>query len=365
MSSHLITTKSHLTALEGWRGIVSIMVLLFHFYYFFAPAPFVPWAFLGVDFFFILSGFIIARQYELAIGSREVSFLQFLIRRGTRLYPLYVFSIGLFLVINHFYIEKTEIRDSAIAIGMGPTLIWQLTVQATMLGNALGMPAPWNGPAWSVSVEWIVNLLFFFFTWKLRRIPTLMWICVIGFCTMYLIDHSPKTLHLIIAEPAFFNPTIARGLLGFGIGALIYRFHHSLPRISSFTLHLADVILVAAILTLIGYYNDQFVISIDYVMVFFVFPPLIIISLYKNSWVGRVTSLFPFTYLGKISYSMYLLHVPLGYFYQFSPLFQNLNLGKPLYGLGFVVLVIGCSTLTYLFLETPARVLGRRISRDV
>lgn len=362
MSSFLVTTKSRLAVLEGWRGLGALLLILYHFYAFFAPEPFVPWAFLAIDFYFVLIGFIIARAYERPIGGRELSFAQFCTRRAFRLYPVYVLSIALFLLINYFYLENSDIGGQAVYFGMGPELTWQVFAQATMLSNILGMVAPWNGPAWIVSVEWIICLAFFFVTWKLRRVPTLLWVAVIGFCFMYLLDYSPQTLNITRADNAFFNATIARGLMGFSLGALFYRYHHRLPLVSVTQIHALDVTLVVAMLTLIGYYNVNFIISLDYVFMFALFPPLIILSLYKASWIGRAVSLFPFTLLGRISYSVYLLHVPLGYFFQYSPFVQSLNLGKPLYGLVFIAFVIGLSSLTYLFIEVPCRAMGKRLS---
>lgn len=364
-ANYLTTNKPYLSALEGWRGIVSCFVMMFHFYIFFADTLFIPYAYMGVDFFFILSGFIISRQYEAGIATRGVSFMKFAIRRLGRLYPLYIFSIVMFVAVNHFYIVPTNPKEEMIHIGMGPDLVWQLLLQLTMLGNIGGMVMPWNGPAWSVSVEWIVNLGFFFLAWKLRRIPALLWAAIAIFCAIYLIDYSPQHLNLIMADQPFFNPTLARGFLGFALGALIFRFHHSLPKLSWFTLHMLDALLIIATMILIAYYDSEFVVGIDYLFLFILFPQFIILSLYRASWVGRIASLPPFTFLGKISYSIYLLHLPLGYFYMYSPFFQQLNLTRPMFGLVYIALVLLVSILTYYFLETPFRLLSRRFSRNI
>jgi len=336
--------------------------LLFHFYVFFADEPFVPYAFLGVDFFFILSGFIITRQYEATIATHATGFKKFAVRRLARLYPLFIFSIALFLFVNHVYIEQTSIGETAVDLGEGPVFAWNVLMQLTMLGNIGGMIMPWNGPAWSVSVEWIVNLMFFAVVWKVRRIPTIAWIGMIVFCTVYLIDYSPKSLNLIYADPAIFNPTLARGLLGFALGALIFRYHTSLPALPWLNIFIMDMVLIGAVVLLITYYHSSsFVVGVDYVFLLLLFPPLITISLYRKSLIGWFLSLPPFTFLGKISYSLYLLHLPIGYAYQYSPYIHSLGLTRPMYGLVYVALVIVISTITFVLLETPFRLAGRRL----
>ncbi len=85
-------------ALDGWRGVCACLVVLFHFngYSPIYTAPLVRNSYLFVDFFFVLSGFVIAWNYGTRLGSwPEVR--RFLVLRLGRVYPLHLFMLFLFL----------------------------------------------------------------------------------------------------------------------------------------------------------------------------------------------------------------------------------------------------------------------------
>ena len=355
---HLITDRAYLASLEGWRGVVALFVVLFHFYQQFSDTPIAGYGYLGVDFFFILSGFIISRQYEAAIAMRTIRFTQFCIKRLARLYPLYIFSIGLFLYVNTTILLPLHM-GSAVDFGMGPLYSWRLFLQLTMLGNIGGMAEPWNGPAWSVSVEWIVNLLYFGLVWQFRRVPNLLlWLGVI-ICTIYLINLSPHTLHLSMATAPIFNATIARGIVGFALGALIFRYHTRLPALPWIFLFILEIVLAASVAALLYLHDYPFVISDDYAFQLLLFPALIIVSLYRYSLIGWFFSLPPFRFLGRISYSIYLLQIPVGYAFIFSGRFSYLD--KPFSGIMLLLVLVGVATVTYLLIEKPFRYLGNKL----
>ena len=356
--NHLITSKTYLAPLEGWRGVVSMFVVLFHFYAMFSSTQFAGYGYLGVDFFFILSGFIISRQYEGAIALRTVSFHHFCIKRIARLYPLYIISIGCFLAVNA-YVLKPLHYGNAVDFGMGPNFIWRLFLQLTMLGNIGGMLEPWNGPAWSVSVEWIVNLLYFSLVWQFRIVPSYLLWASIAVCSIYLINLSPHTLHLSMANTPIFNETIARGIVGFSLGVLIYRYHLRLPVIPWVFLFCFEIVLAATTVTLLYFHDYPSIISDDYIFQLFIFPAIIIISLYRKSLIGWFFGLPQFRFLGRISYSVYLLHLPIGYIFTYSTYFKHLE--KPMLGAMFIMVTLGVATISYVLLEVPFRYLGKRI----
>lgn len=361
-TNHLITDKNYIAPLEGWRGVVSVFVVLFHFYGFFSPTQFASYGYLGVDFFFILSGFIISRQYEASIALHTISFPKFCIKRLARLYPLYIFSIGLFVYINATVLIPKHFNN-AIAFGMGPTYSWRLFLQFTMLGNIGGMAEPWNGPAWSVSVEWVVNLIYFFLVWHFRRIPSyLLWSGIV-ICTVYLINLSQHSLNLFISTTPIFNETIARGIVGFSIGVLLFRYHSKLPVVPVLFLLLFEAALTAVTLTLVHFHTYPSIISVDYIFQLIIFPAIIAVSLYRKSLTGWFFGLPQFRFLGRISYSIYLLHLPIGYVFMYSGKFDYLL--KPMSGYMYLMIVLGISTLSYVFLETPFRFLGRKLAQRV
>ncbi|MDE3060645.1 MAG: acyltransferase, partial [Pseudomonadota bacterium] len=169
-----VTGQGYIAALEGWRGVMALFVASYHLYSLFTNQQFSTYGYLGVDFFFILSGFIIARQYEADIATRRISFRQFTVRRLARLYPMYIFSTIVFIIINAKILAPRLLElhmAPAVYYGKGPQVVWNLVQQALMISNIGGMIAPWNGAAWSISVEWVVNVLFFILTLGFRRVP--------------------------------------------------------------------------------------------------------------------------------------------------------------------------------------------------
>jgi peptidoglycan/LPS O-acetylase OafA/YrhL len=362
MPSPVKSRHEHIASLEGWRGVVALLVVNFHLYALFSSQQIAAYGYLGVDFFFILSGFIIARQYEAAIATRSITFTQFAVRRLARLYPLYIFSIALFLYINATMVapQLAAMGTKAIEYGKGPETGWMVIVQLLMLSNISDMPAPWNSAAWSVSVEWIVNLLFFAIIFIFRKIPTLLLGLAIIYCTIYLMIVSPDTLNLYIATQPLFNPTIARGIVGFSIGMLICRYHHSFPVLTPFKLLVMELVFMFATWQLIMMHGQPFPISIDYVFQLVLFPALIILSLYPNGLMSTLVSSWPFAFLGRISYSLYLLHIPMVYAFQYSPYFDMYE--RPVKGVVFYLVFISFSALVYYLFEKPARKLVRKLS---
>ncbi len=354
-TSHLITDKSYLAPLEGWRGVVALCVVSFHFSNLFFNEHWTPFGYLGVDFFFILSGFIIARQYEAGIAMRTVSFRTFAIRRLARLYPLYIVSIGAALLIDHYMIPWNS-PLKIIDFGMGPNFVAWILAQLTMTGSITHMAQP-NGPIWSVSAEWIVNLAFFALVWHYRRISTILLWLIVGFTAAYLINISPHSLE----TPTHFVP-IGRSILGFCFGWLIFRYHQRLPRIPVIFLYPLEIALLIATLMLASNHQALLVYGVDYMFQLVLIPLLLVVSLYRFGLICFIFSLPVMTFLGRISYSIYLLHYPLTYFMVHTQ--SILAIGYPWLGVYYVASLLVLSVLSYLFIETPGRWLGRKLTRQ-
>jgi peptidoglycan/LPS O-acetylase OafA/YrhL len=352
--SHLITTKTHLASLEGWRGLLALCVVAFHFSYLYFGSNWAPFGYLGVDFFFLLSGFIIARQYEASIALRETDFRTFAVRRLARLWPLYITTIGAAIAINAYMIDA----DSQLKIqeyGHGPNFIAWVILQITMLGSLTQMAQP-NGPVWSVSVEWVVNLAFFALVWHYRRVSNiLLWLLIIG-CAGYMMAISPHSLE----TPTHYIP-IARGIVGFCLGWLIFRYHLLLPNVGVFSLYIFEIGLLTLVIGLAACHTELLKYGVDYAFALVLFPALMMVSLYRFGLTNFIFSAPIFTFLGRISYSIYLLHYPLTYFMVHTPAIQSL--GAPTLGIVYITTLIGLSTLTYLCIEKPGRWIGRKFTR--
>ncbi|MDB5360475.1 MAG: acyltransferase [Rhodospirillales bacterium] len=145
-------------ALDGLRGIAAVSVVLFH-YSIHLGRPLLPSAYLAVDFFFALSGFVIAHAYERRLQAGQ-STGEFMMRRLIRLYPLYWVGMTLPLVVIGL--------DASVGL---PHLNRALAGISYMFGMLFlptpdrfspigGFTFPLNDPAWSLSLEIAVNALY-------------------------------------------------------------------------------------------------------------------------------------------------------------------------------------------------------------
>ena len=157
------STKTHrYEALDSLRGICALLVCLFHFH---ANGPIAPLAFvrgswLFVDFFFVLSGFVIAANYRQRLIDGK--FLRgFVILRFGRVYPLHLVMLLAFLVV--------ELLGTMLASGNGAQRpmfddhhsVFAIYTNLT-LTQAFGLHdvLTWNQPSWSIAVEFWTYLLF-------------------------------------------------------------------------------------------------------------------------------------------------------------------------------------------------------------
>src|ERR1700744_3912521 len=145
--------RHRFVALDAFRGICALLVALFHF-------PIIGWThaiplvthgWLFVDFFFVLSGFVIATAYEGRLqGDHALS--RFLLRRFGRLWPLHVSILAIFVAIAGAEgVLGADERHSIPAIWTNLALLQGLGVEPNLT---------WNDPSWSISVEWTLYLIF-------------------------------------------------------------------------------------------------------------------------------------------------------------------------------------------------------------
>lgn len=350
--SYLITNETMLPALEGLRGWAAVMVFFSHFpTLFFGEHQYCRFGYLCVDLFFIISGFIIARRYEEEVASGKISFRQFAIVRIARLYPMYL--VGLCMLLY-------EQGGMANPHNTEP-FSWQLLTQLLMLENLLSRSLPFLSVEWSTSVEWIINVVFFYSLWRWRRIPTL-WLVLVLLANLAFMLHYAPALDLYLPEQYFFNTTIARGLAGFCLGWLIFRFHTYAPKLTRLELHALEILLIELLLCAIIKHDEYFWNGIGYVFVLGLFPVMLLLCLYRGGWLNRIFSSLVMVWIGHISYSVYILHRNLGYFYSKLLWCFHFVPEYPFWGIGYFCFVMGISTFTYATVEKPFRKWGKELA---
>jgi peptidoglycan/LPS O-acetylase OafA/YrhL len=143
-------------ALDGWRGIAAPLIAIFHFH---IDSPistslFVRHSWMLVDFFFVLSGFVITHAYAGRLPTAEVR-VTFFKRRFARLWPLHVTMLGLFILLEFYRYATTGAGftgdRSMFAIFTNLTLLQSMHFHEQLT---------WNTPSWAVSTEFYTYIVF-------------------------------------------------------------------------------------------------------------------------------------------------------------------------------------------------------------
>ncbi len=167
--SPLESTKPHFLLLDALRGVAALLVVWYHIFegYSFAGGDIIRGinhGYLAVDFFFILSGFVIGYAYD-DRWAEGFTLKQFFKRRLIRLHPMVIFGavVGLvtFLIQGGVQWDGTRVATSAV--------MWALLLAMFMIPAVPGWPNevrgngemfPLNGPTWSLFFEYIGNILY-------------------------------------------------------------------------------------------------------------------------------------------------------------------------------------------------------------
>lgn len=273
------------------RGLAAIGVLLFHLGFMGATKR-VPGGYLAVDFFFVLSGFVISRVYEarMRAGLSVIGFMQI---RIARLYPLYLlaFCIGLAELVSRSAVSPALVGGAALNALMLPGLPGE------------GFVVEANNPAWSLSLEMLVNLLYALALPLLtsRRLGLL--VAASGGVLIYGIAQGGTVDQGVLWSNAALG--VPRILWSFGMGVLIGRAARSVERHSDGLALVALALLVAALVvpvrSALGWTGDALI-------VLFGFPLLVWWCAGFDCGPAPSRAL---TALGSISYPVYILHFPL------------------------------------------------------
>ena len=274
-------------AIDSLRGICAIIVAVYHFSSnsILAALPFIKNGFLFVDFFFVLSGFVIASSYgdKLRTG---FSIPQFMFLRLGRLYPLHLFVICLYLPI-------------AAMGGYSWSGLWitAALLQAFSDGN-LGN---WNPPSWSISAEVLTYLVFAFAC----RIPGRLFYYVLAAPIVV----APPVL-LVVSDrylDVCFEGALLRCLFGFSMGVLAFEvWRRREGRMMSFrTSTLTECGVVAASLLIVAVAGAG--------PLSFLCPPMFVVAILVFAREGGAISATlkhrSIALIGALSYSIYMTHL--------------------------------------------------------
>ena len=341
--------KSHYQALDGLRGTAAFSVFMFHFWEMLVPDlahnP-MPHTFLAVDFFFVLSGFVLGHAYDSrmsveAIGSRRALTLGgFLKRRLIRLHPMIVVSM---LIAITVYLLDPFVGDSqrlgvklpwlTLATSFGLSL---LLLPSPGLPNTFGETHSLNGPSWTLFQEYIANLLYGLFGQKLSLGLHLLLCAASALALILTAQHFGDLGHGWGWSDFWVAPV--RLACPFLIGLLVSRQNVRLPLRYPFFI-LSTVLLAVFFTSQMGSWNGLF----EAGCVIILFPTVLAAGRAEGEltgWQGRLCR-----FAGDLSYPLYIIQYP--FIYLFAHWNWSTHPGPVLLGLVAAALYVAVVALAY------------------
>lgn len=359
-SAAFADTKPHYNILDGLRGIAAITVVCFHLFEAFATSHLdqsINHGYLAVDFFFILSGFVVGYAYDDRWKTMKTK--DFLKRRVIRLQPMVV--MGAIIGGIMFYFQGCEVWDvSKITIGalLIATVLNAFLIPSTpgMEVRGLGEMYPLNGPTWSLFFEYIGNILY---ALVIRKLPTIALTVLVvaagfglaGFATLGPYGDLCAGFQLTGTE---FTGGFLRLLFSFSAGLLLSRIFKPVNIKGAFWLCSLAVIALLA-MPRIGGAEHLWMNGIYDTLCCVAFFPLIVFLGASGKTTDKYTVRIC-KFLGDISYPLYMVHYPFIYLYYAWVKNNELTFVESLPGA--IALVVGSILLAYAcmkFYDEPVR----------
>jgi peptidoglycan/LPS O-acetylase OafA/YrhL len=355
-------------SLTAMRGIAALLVAFFHLRFGISGVPLFDYyvfsfrfgnkGYLWVDFFFILSGFILTYRYRDICRRLNLRvYADFIWHRFARIWPLhFVTMVGAVLYLGHKY-GIAYVAPSAVIANL-------------LLVHGWGhyFPPPLNFPSWSLSDEWgayLILPLYLFVIARIRSRIVHVPLIVVLFAGLawYAKVFGHGTLDLLRERGG-----LERCLFQVGIGVSIFQLYDSLKRQNAsqgrkIVSHLPKLFDAAAALIFIAIFfvftytnNDLYFVPLAGALIF-------CLSLSHGPF-SNFLSLRPMVLLGEISFSIYMLHAFVLWFFQDIPPSYKAHLGwwtGAFFLLAEHLLVLVLAYLSYKGIERPAhRLLVRR-----
>ncbi len=287
-------TPHRFLVLDGMRGIAAFAVLWVHAGYGFGTAFYPRHGYLAVDFFFALSGFVVAHAYEARIAS-GLGFGAFARVRLIRLYPM-LFAGAVLGALAY---------DPGWRAGGGTLALLNVSVFLVLpLGLLLDMSAfPVNTPIWSLFFELAANAAY----WATARRPrrdvakALIFLVATGVVLAVIAAMVGGLRAVGVASPWAFLAGIPRTGFSYAVGVLMfrYRLHERAPQVPDFIVALALAVLLAV--PACGWWYDM-------VCVLLAFP--LLLALGAQAWeMPGLNAVWG--WCGALSYPVYVIHEPL------------------------------------------------------
>ncbi len=358
--------KPRYELLDGLRGVAAIMVILYHFGEAFATSPVdqnINHGYLAVDFFFVLSGFVIGYAYD-DRWKKGLTAGGFILRRIIRLQPMVI--IGVLLGVIAFIIQGCEKWDgtSVSTTAIVLSLILGLFMIPSLPGaipeiRGNGEMFPLNGPSWSLFFEYIGSIIYAIILHRLsKNALRVVVICCGAVLALLALLNASGAFHIGMGWSFGVDGTYGSGIgfiggffrmaFSFGIGLYMSRGFKPMKIRGAFWICTALIVSMLSVpyVTLNGepsIFNAVY----DLLCTLVIFPLVVYIG--ASGFTSDATSGRICEFLGSISYPVYIIHYPAMYLF-YSYVWKN--------GLSFdqvlpvcAVIFVGVILLAWFFLR--------------
>ena len=317
--------KPLIDALTGVRFFAAFSVFNLHYFYYLRPRTssyHIPDFVLsildsgvaGISLFFMLSGFVLAYAYPSIMPTRPAA-MRFLASRFARIYPVYFLALvgfAPFILCHRFSTEAPLLATEKSIASLLPSV---LLIQSWFHPR---FAVSWNGPGWTLSVEFVFYLLFPVIAPRIRALshPGKLWLALVCWAVsmaLSMIDPlllSPSEFNdgLVSFNPIFHLPTFISGV------ALGYHFAARRSATNGTLMSGAGLLLICLIAPVSHSLPPLLVHNAVFLPAF----GLLLYGLASGGWPAQLLSKRPMVLLGESSYALYILQFPLLYTLMFA-----------------------------------------------
>ena len=358
--------SKYLPSIDSLRALAVLAVIIYH-----VDVNYLPGGFLGVDLFFVLSGYLISsliiKEFR---KTGTVNLYNFYIRRARRLLPAVYFMITVGLVVMVLFNEVLLRKSHLDAIfGYIYSSNWWYIFHKLDYFDSFGAQSPFKH-LWSLAIEeqfyMIFPLLFLLVngkkkskdgTYKLNK--NFLYV-VLGLILVSLIAHILLFDINNISRIYFGTDTRAFSLLVGVVGAILYpmeRLHSKVTPQQNMIYSILSLVSIAGLITVMIYTSEYntWLYKGGFLLVAILGLIVIISSGKQHTLMSKLLSFKPIVFIGKISYSLYLWHFPV--LVLTTPVSE---IGNPniFFVILRIVLTFAVAIVSYVFVETPIRKLG-------
>ena len=298
----------YIAALDGLRAIAVILVFLYH-----SGFTLLPGGFVGVDIFFVLSGFLITQIVWQTVKNERFSYFEFMIRRANRLLPVYFLVISVVVVLSYFLLLPHEYKELSKSAIFSSTFLTNHYFLAQLDYFNPDSKSQLFLHTWSLSVEWQFYLLYpIVLAFSIRKniqllVISLLFVSSLIFSIYLSYQNSSAAFYIL---PSRVWEFLAGGLIAiaYNRGILFY--------VKSKTIGWVGLVVIVGCAALI---NEDMVFPGFWVLLPVTGSIFVMLSILNGNCcrLNTVLSNKLMVVIGKMSYSIYLWHWPILLFLEF------------------------------------------------